>query len=338
MIKIGNADVSDVYVGTSKVKYIYLGTSLAYSQTVYLTFNFDTGIYFLKIISLTVDGKEETVIYYGSQTVSFAYGTQLTLTPTAKTGYTLAEYTASLIITSDGTLEYTSTLNGYWTDVNLNYNGTQYGAAYGDKIGTFYYSRDNSTWYGPCSNEAWDSSEKFEYGSYLYIKDITAASGFALSGVQYNGVTKTASSGVYTIQIANGNYIVDINFSATTNTSSASLYYAESTDENSLSRTAFTVSLSLDINVASCTAGTVIGNIPYQYRPATAKTFTTDWKITSGSATETTTATITIGTDGNIISNTDSDGSGTEGGGAKWGSYYIAWYTTLAISGSWSVI
>jgi hypothetical protein len=336
-IKIGNSEVSDAYVGTSKVKHIYLGTSLAYSQTVYLTFTIDTGIYSLKIDSKTVDGKENTVTYYSSQTVTFSYGTQLTLTPTAKTGYSLNSYTASITITENKTLAYTSAIKSYYTPVNLIYSGIEYGNEVGDKIGTFQYSRNFSAWSGAISDQSWSESTKFEYGSYLYIKNITAAPGFALNFVMYNGDTVTPSNGVYTMQIADGSYPVYISYTSSLTTSSASLYYAESTTTNSLSRNKWTVTFSLNINVSACSAGTIIGNIPYQYRPKTAQSFTTNWKITSGSETGTTTATITIGADGNITSNTVSDGSGTEGGGGKWGGFAIAWYTMLSVSGNWSV-
>ena len=107
-IKIGNSEVVNAYVGTSRVKHIYFGTSLAYSQNVHLIFTIDTGIYSLKIDSKTVDGKEKNVTYYSSETIAFSYGTQLTLTPTAKTGYSLNSYTASATITANKTLSYTS--------------------------------------------------------------------------------------------------------------------------------------------------------------------------------------------------------------------------------------
>lgn len=129
---------------------------------------------------------------------------------------------------------------------------------------------------------------------------------------------------------------------ATTNTSSTSFNYASSVATNSLSRYGLNVSMSINIQVASCSAGTVIGTIPYQYRPSSAKIFTTNWQRTvisgSSSSDTTTTATITINTDGTITSNTVSNGASTSSGGGKWGGYSSTITTGMSISGSWSVV
>lgn len=337
-IKINSNSVKVAYVGTSRVKHIYLDKKLVFSDTVNLTLTLDGGMSSVAITATRVDGVVTSASYSASTTIGYAYGSTLTITASAKTGYTMNSYTSAITLLKSETLSYTTTINKFWTDVNLNYNGVQYGGSNGDKIGTFYYSTNNSAYYGPYSNEPWTGDTKFAYDSYLYLRSIVAAPGFYLNSVSYNGQTIGNSGGTYPIKIGNGSYNVDVNYSATTNSSSSSFGYATSIASNSLSRNAFNVSCSINIQVGACAAGTVIGTVPYQYRPSSARTFTTDWKVTTGSLTETTQAVITINTDGSIVSNTVSEGAGSQSGGGKWGGYAIAWTTKMVISGSWSVI
>lgn len=161
---------------------------------------------------------------------------------------------------------------------------------------------------------------------------------YTSSSLQYNGVSQSSSGGTYSILIGNSSYNVDINFGATTSYLSASFYYSSSTTTNSLSRSAFSVSFSFNINVAACSTGTVIGTIPYQYRPATSKTYTTNWTIRESNGDVLSTATITIHSNGNITSDTVSNGTHTVGGGGKWGSYSYTVITKMVISGSYSVV
>lgn len=337
-IKIGTSTAKEVYVGTSRAKHVYLDKNLVFSRPVKVTFTLDVGIANLSVKTTTKDNKVSTVSYYSTVTAEIPYESYINITATAKTGYTLNNYTSGTTITADRTISYTTTVNKFWTDVNLNYNGTQYGGSYGDRFGTFQYSRNGSTWYGPYSNEPWDTSTLFEYDSYLYLRSITAAPGFYLSNVRYNGVTQYSSGGIYSIRIGNGSYNVEINYAATTNSSSTSFYYASSITTNTLSRNAFNVSFSLNIDVAACSAGAVIGNIPYQYRPSSARTYTTNWEVRKDTGDVITTATITIHANGNITSNKLSQGEFVVGGGGKWGSGYITYITKIAISGSYSII
>lgn len=337
-IKIDNATVKAAYLGTSKVKHIYMDNKLVFSDTINLTLTLDTGVSSVTITATRVDGLVTSASYSASTTIGYAYGSTLSISASAKTGYTMNSYTSVITMLKSETLSYVTTINKFWTDVNLNYNGVQYGGANGDKIGTFYYSTNNSVYYGPYSNEPWTGDTKFAYDSYLYLRSIVAAPGFYLSSVSYNGQTIGNSGGTYPIKIGNGSYNVDVNYSATTNSSSSSFGYATSIASNSLSRNAFNVSCSINIQVGACAAGTVIGTVPYQYRPSSAKSFNTEWRVQTGTSTSTSTATITINTDGSIVSNTASDGAGNQSGGGKWGSFSIAWTTKMVISGSWSVI
>ena len=151
-----------------------------------------------------------------------------------------------------------------------------------------------------------------------------------------NGVTQSASGGVYKITVGAGNYYLAINYAAQSVSSSISFAQAESITTNTLTKSGFTVNFNINIRVKQCAAGSVIGTVPLYYRPGSAKTYTTNWKVQTGSFQETTQAKITIRTDGSIVSDTESTGSGSDGGGAKWGSYVINWYTQISISGSWS--
>ena len=336
-VKIGASSITAAYLGTTRVRHIYLGKSLVFSDMVNLTISIGTGVSYVSVFWTRVDGAVFSKTCYSTTTIPIEYGSKVTMSAVAAIGYSMNSYTSGIdALTSARGYSYTATAQTYFTDVNLNYNSTQYGNSYGDKIGSFFYSRNNSSWYGPYSNEPW--TENFAYGSYLYLRTVTAAPGFTLSSVRYNGATITASGGVYKIQIAAGSYAVDINFTSRTSTSSASFNHAKSITTNSLTRNAFNVNFNFNINVDECAAGAVIGTIPAQYRPATTKTYTTTWLTQTGSATNTNTATITISPSGAITSNLESTGSGSSSGGGKWGSYMISWKTTMVISGSYSVI
>lgn len=338
-IKIGTSNVGVVYVDNRRARHLYLDKKLVFSDKVNLTLTMDAGVASVTITSTRIDGLKETNTYTESKTITYACDSTLAITATAKTGYTLSEYATALAMTNNATLAITTSVIMVFTNVNLMYGGTEYGNTKGDKIGTFQYSTDNSTWSGNISNEAWDMNTKFAVGSYLYFRNVTAAPGFTLASVTYNGQTIIPTGGVYKVQIANGSYSVDINYNSATHGSSVSFAQAISITTNSLSRTNWNVSFNLNINVEKCSAGTVIGTVPYQYRPATARTYTTTWlHSTYNGQVSTNTATITINPNGTITSNLESTGTGSASGGAKWGSYTSSWYTTMTISGSWSVI
>ena len=336
-VKIGASSITAAYLGTTRVRHIYLGTSLVFSDMISLTITIGTGVSYVSVSWIRVDGATFSKTCYSTTTIPIEYGSKVTMSPVVVSGYSMNSYTSGITsLTSAKSYSYMATAKTYFTSVNLKYNSTEYGSTYGDKIGSFFYSRNNSSWYGPYSNEPW--TENFAYGSYLYLRTVTAAPGFKLSSVKYNGSTITASGGVYKIQIANGNFAVDINYTSKSTSSSASFNYAESITTNSLTRSAFNVNFSFNINVDKCAAGAVIGTIPVQYRPATKKTYSTTWLTQTGSASKTNTATITINTNGSITSSLESTGSGSSSGGGKWGSYSISWKTTMTISGSYSVI
>jgi len=338
---LGTSKAKKVYLGTSKVKYIYIDNRLVFADPQVVTINKGTGVASVKYSVTEKDGSTFSGTITGSAaSVPVGYGATITFTPTASTGYSLNSYTSSATITADASYSFSATVKSYTTTINIMYSSTEWGNTQGSKIGTFQYSTNNSTW-----TTSSDASVTANYGSKIYIRSISPAPGFALSSVTYNGTSQTGSSGTYTITVGAGNYAINVNMTSTTSTSSVSFAYASTVNTNSLSRSAWTVTAKVDILVAACSAGATIGTVPAQYRPATAQTVTVTWSKTVNASTgaeignTAATATITINTNGTIVSNTDSGGQTTTTvGGGKWGSGAALTTTTyMAFNLSWSV-
>lgn len=327
-IKIGTNNLKRIYLGTNKAKLVYLGTSLIFADSQTLSISIGTGISSISYTATTVDGKTTSGTIYSTTSLCFGYGTTISFSYVLSTGYQMGSSTSSVIMTSDKSVTFSATPKTYSVYVKLRYGGTSYGSA----VGSIQYSTNGSTW-----TTSYGSTLTLSYGTRLQIRNISAVAGFALSSVQYNGSTVSASGGVYTITVGAGNYYLYVNYAASTVNSSISFAQVESITTNSLSRSAFTVSFNINIKVKECTAGTVIGTVPVNFRPASAKTYTTRWLTQTGTSSTTNDATITINPSGTITSSLDSKGSGSQSGGGKWGSYSISWYTTINISGSWSV-
>lgn len=340
-ILIGTSKPQKVYVGTSKAKLIYVGTTLVFADPQTVTITRGTGV---SSVAYSVTEKDGTTfsgtITGSSASVLVGYGAKITFTPTAASGYSLNTYTSSATITANASYSFTGTAKSYTTTIDIKYSSTEYGNTYGSKIGTFQYSTNNSTWY-----TASDASITATYGSKIYVRSISPAPGFALSSVTYNGTSQTGSSGTYTITVGAGNYSISVNMTSTTSTSSVSFAYASTVNTNSLSRSAWTVTAKVDILVAACSQGATIGTIPEQYRPATAQSTTVTWAKTINASTgaeianTASTATITINTNGTIVSSVASGGkTTTTAGGGKWGSGVSLTTTTyMAFNLSWSV-
>ena len=338
---LGTSKAKKVYLGTSKVKYIYIDNRLVFADPQVVTINKGTGVASVKYSVTEKDGSTFSGTITGSAaSVPVGYGATITFTPTASTGYSLNSYTSSATITADASYSFSATVKSYTTTINIMYSSTEWGNSQGSKIGTFQYSTNNSTW-----TTSSDASVTANYGSKIYIRSISPAPGFALSSVTYNGTSQTGSSGTYTITVGAGNYAINVNMTSTTSTSSVSFAYASTVNTNSLSRSAWTVTAKVDILVAACSAGATIGTIPAQYRPASAQTVTVNWSKTVNASTgaeignTAATATITINTNGTIVSNTASGGqTTTTAGGGKWGSGAVLTTTTyMAFNLSWSV-
>ena len=340
-VLIGTSKPQAVYVGTSKVKLIYVGTTLVYTDTLYVTISKGTGVSSVAYTVTEKDGSTSSGTATNATTaVPVGYGATIKFTPTASTGYSLNTYTSSATITSASTYSFNATVKSYTTTINVMYSSTEWGNTQGSKIGTFQYSTNNSSW-----TTSSDASITANYGSKIYIRSISPAPGFALSSVTYNGTSQTGSSGTYTITVGAGNYALNVNMTSTTSTSSVSFAYASTVNTNSLSRSAWTVTANVNILVAKCDQGVTIGTIPAQYRPATAQTVTVNWAKTVNASTgveignTAATATITINTNGTIVSSQASGGqTTTSAGGGKWGSGVALTTTTyMAFNLSWSV-
>ncbi len=326
-IRIGATAVKKVYLGTNKVKLMYVDKNLVFADPQTLSINIGTGISSVTYTATAIDGKVSTGTLYSTASLSFGYGTAVSFSYSLMTGYQINGYSSSVTMTSDKSVSFTATAKSYSVYLQLRYGGTSYGS----DLGSIQYSTNNSTW-----NTTTGTTLSLKYGSTLYLRNVTALPGFKLSSIQYNGVTQSASGGVYKITVGAGNYYLAINYAAQSVSSSISFAQAESITTNTLTKSGFTVNFNINIRVKQCAAGSVIGTVPLYYRPGSAKTYTTNWKVQTGSFQETTQAKITIRTDGSIVSDTESTGSGSDGGGAKWGSYVINWYTQISISGSWS--
>lgn len=338
---LGTSKAKKVYLGTSKVKYIYIDNRLVFADPQVVTINKGTGVASVKYSVTEKDGSTFSGTITGSAaSVPVGYGATITFTPTASTGYSLNSYTSSATITADASYSFNATVKSYTTTINILYSSTEWGNSQGSKIGTFQYSTNNSTW-----TTSSDASITANYGSKIYIRSISPAPGFALSSVTYNGTSQTGSSGTYTITVGAGNYAINVNMTSTTSTSSVSFAYASTVNTNSLSRSAWTVTANVDILVAACSQGATIGTIPAQYRPATAQTVSVTWTKTHNASTgveignTATTATITINTNGTIVSSVASNGkTTTTAGGGKWSTGTSLTTTTyMAFNLSWSV-
>lgn len=335
-IQIGRSPVKDIYVNNKRVKHLYLEKNLVYSLTVWIVFMLDNGIQSLKVSVTGVNGAENSYVLDKTTSLGCPFGAFVRVDAVPKPGFSLKSNTKEFTVTEERTVNYETTANSYWVNFNEKYNGTEYGGSVGAKLGTFQYSTDNVNWSGAISNEPWDGDTKFTYGSLIYIRNVNPAAGFRFDSVTFNGGGISASGGVYRIQVAETNEI-DINFAASSASSSFTTDYALTTRSNSITRNAFDVSFSLDLDLNSCSAGTILGYVPAQFRPSSNKTYTTTWRVQTGYISETTTAVVTIRTDGGYFSDKASDGTGSSGGGGKWGGA-IAWTTKLTISGSYSVV
>lgn len=338
---LGTSKAKKVYLGTSKVKYVYIDNTLVFADPQTVTVTKGTGVASVGYSVTEKDGTTFSGTITGtSASIPVGYGASIKFTPTASTGYSLGSYTSSATITADASYSFTATAKSYTTTINILYSSTEWGNSVGSKIGTFQYSTNNSTWYTSS-----DASVTATYGSKIYVRSISPAPGFALSSVTYNGTSQTGSSGTYTITVGAGNYAINVNMTSTTSTSSVSFAYASTVNTNSLSRSAWTVTAKVDILVAACSQGATIGTIPEQYRPATAQTVSVTWTKTHNASTgveignTATTATITINTNGTIVSSVVSNGqTTTTAGGGKWSTGTTLTTTTyMAFTLSWSV-
>ena len=233
---------------------------------------------------------------------------------------------------ASSTSQYTYSFDS-WSNASGTVTGTKTITANFSATTRYYtvtFSR-NYTNYGTLSR----SSISVPYGSTISTSGNSISIGgyttYAYSNLGYAFRSWSSTSGTIT-----GARTITANFTTTTVTSSVSFAYAKSVTTNSLSRTGSSVTCNVNISVASCSAGAVIGTIPSGYRPTSQKTVTVKWKECTMDSLDSN-ATIYINTDGTITSSAASDGGGSDGAGGKWGSASWSWTINMSFSLTWSV-
>ena len=222
---------------------------------------------------------------------------------------------------------------GSLVDVNLCYGGTQYGHTYGSKIGTIKWQKNSEAWSGDVSDVYFtEDSGKFTYGDIIRIKDIVAAPGFALGNVTKNGTAVGGSSGVYSMEIDADAMNINVNYNASTANTTATTSHLEVLGTNSVSKTAWTVTFKFSATIGKLEAGVPFANIPAQYRPASNKSINTGWYYVNDQLNSN--ANITVKTNGDVVSDSVANGSGSAGG--KWGGG--SWSNKVNFTMTWSVI
>lgn len=326
---IGTSAAKKVYVGTSEAKLIYVGTNCVFASPRTVTITKGTGVSKVVVAVTEKDGStHSTTVTAGSQSIEVGYGASITMTPTASTYYTInSGYTSSATITSSPTYAFSATRQPYTVYIRTRYNSSTSNAS---KVGTISGSYTNSS----------GSSATF---SGQYSTTLTVQAGTVVSFTSYSAVTGFAAPATKSTTVtSNGQYIY-ADFTATTHTSSCTLHYSESTTTNTISKTGFSVTCSINCVLKAASAGTSLATVPAAYRPAAAQTATVSkWYISTINGSENTSgsATITISTAGAITSNQASSGTTTSTvGGGKWssGATLVTKYY-LNFSKTWSVV
>ncbi len=146
------------------------------------------------------------VNYSSSTTLTFNYGTSVSWTATAKTGYTLSQTSGSFTMTSSHKITPTATLNSYVLTVTLNTGVQSITVKYGSESKTFTESGSLSLVYG--TSVSWSAVAK---EGYTFIQ--TASGSFIMSAghtispnAQLKGYTLTVkvNTGVESVTVKYG--------------------------------------------------------------------------------------------------------------------------------------
>lgn len=327
---IGTSKAKKVYVGTSEAKLIYLDNKCVFASPRTVTITKGTGVSKVVVAVTEKDGStHSTTVTAGSQSIEVGYGASITMTPTASTYYTInSGYTSSATITSSPTYAFSATRQNYTVYIRTRYNSSTSNAS---KVGTISGSYTNSSGSSATFSGQYSTTLTVQAGTTVSFTSYSASTGFAAPATKSTTVT------------SNGQYIY-ADFTATTHTSSCTLHYSESTTTNTISKTGFSVTCTINCVLKAASAGTSLATVPAAYRPAAAQTATVSkWYISTlsgGSENGSGSATITISTAGAITSNQASGGTTTSAvGGGKWATG--ATLTTkyyLNFSKTWSVV
>lgn len=247
-----------------------------------------------------------TVRYNGKiQCTSATYSTGYEASSSDKTQYT---------ITANKTISWTAKKKVYTVTIRIRYNNSTYTSKVGTVSGTYTNSSGTST----TLSASHGATLSVQHGGTVNLSTQTPVAGFAYS----------SGAGSHTITAAK---TIDVVFVASTSTSSITWSYAETVTTNTLSKNAFNVTATINVNLKAANAGVTLGTVPANYRPASNKTHASDdsWfdKVTgSGVTTANTfyTPTYTISTAGAFTANKKSNGTVTLGAyksSATWKSY-----------------
>lgn len=90
-IRIGATAVKKVYLGTNKVKLIYVDKNLVFADPQTLSINIGTGISSVTYTATAIDGKVSTGTLYSTASLSFGYGTVVSFSYSLMTGYQIKD-------------------------------------------------------------------------------------------------------------------------------------------------------------------------------------------------------------------------------------------------------
>ena len=78
-VKIGASSITAAYLGTTRVRHIYLGKSLVFSDMVNLTISIGTGVSYVSVFWTRVDGAVFSKTCYSTTTIPIEYGSKVTM-------------------------------------------------------------------------------------------------------------------------------------------------------------------------------------------------------------------------------------------------------------------
>lgn len=85
-VKIGASSITAAYLGTTRVRHIYLGTSLVFSDMISLTITIGTGVSYVSVSWIRVDGATFSKTCYSTTTIPIEYGSKVTMSPVVVSG------------------------------------------------------------------------------------------------------------------------------------------------------------------------------------------------------------------------------------------------------------
>ena len=115
-----NSDIPKrAYLGTDRVKFIYVDTKLIYADTLTVSIQKTEGV---DSVAYTVTEKDNStfsgIATLASESIQVGYGATVSFTPVAVESYKLGPYTESITVTSDQTCSFTAELKEYTVTIS----------------------------------------------------------------------------------------------------------------------------------------------------------------------------------------------------------------------------